>query len=68
MAYSEYLGMELDIVLDQLHSNNKEVEVQYTVAPRSAFRGIARILKVHSADDKLILTASYQTSREGGVR
>ncbi|MEG6615734.1 hypothetical protein V6C27_04740 [Peptococcaceae bacterium 1198_IL3148] len=68
MDFKRYLGMELAEVMNHLHLNGKEAEVQYTVPPRLTFRGTPRILKVHTAGDKTILTVSYQTSREGGVQ
>jgi hypothetical protein len=68
MDINEILGMELDIALKHLQTVGANVDVQYTLPllpPHE--RHTARVVRVNTVNETVMLTVTYETSRKGGA-
>jgi len=68
MDLDEILGMELDIALEHLQSIGVDFDIQYTLPllpPRE--RHAARVVRVNTVNQNVVLTVTYETSRKGGA-
>lgn len=68
MDVHKLLGMELDLVLDSLRPTGANIDIQYTLPLRNPIdRHTARVVRVNTVNETILLTVAYETSRKGGA-